>query len=435
MFRHANGYSLLACDGTLPANNLMSRYYKQTGSSITAFTDTSFPGRGQYNSYNPTTSTWSVTLTNSGQALITINGRAVSAPIWTTSLGDIFEVAFVWGPGNSAGSCSISDVLIEQNSDPLGRAEIAEVRIFGDSTSDYLLGAWQDDFKDMLDHTHGVKLSTITNFAVSGTNSFDVVTSMDANGFGNAYYVVIAIGTNDIQGGSALSSTEANISGAISRVNSAGRVPVVVIPYMWYGQAQAIAGRGQASLNYDQGARYRARIARLCAELGAVMVDPTRELPEPKPGYVTSDTFNDPLVRDNIHQSALGNKLYAWAIARAIASYHSQLFGYKDYSCGIPADWMRNGWTRGGSTAVLITDSGRVSIQGNFAAGTTTVNTVIMNLPRWARPAVAMTFPCSCNGTGNLVLIKVDTTGDVSLITSPASMTIPDLNTISFNAA
>jgi hypothetical protein len=158
-------------------------------------------------------------------------------------------------------------------------------------------------------------------------------------------------------------------------------------------------------------------------------------LPEPKPVYVTADTFNDPLVRDNIHQSALGNKLYAWSIARAIASAHAQLFKFKDYFCGIPADWMRNGWTRGGNTAVFVTDSGRVSIQGNFAAGTTAVNIVIMNLPRWARPAVSMTFPCSCNGTGNIVLIQVATSGDVSLITSPASMTVPDLNTISFNAA
>lgn len=433
MFRHANGYSILACDATSPANNLMSRYIKQVGSAIVVSTDTTFPGRGIYNSYNPQSSTWSVRITDSGRAIIAINGRGVTAPVWITSLGDIFEVAFVWGPSNGASSCSVADVIIEQNSDPLGAVELGEIRIFGDSTSDYLLGAWQDTFKDMLDHTFGVKLTTITNFAVSGTNSFDVNQAIATNGLGNAYYVVVGVGTNDIQGGSSLASSEANLSSIISQIQGYGRVPVMVLPYMWYTQAQAVAGRGQASLNYDKGAPLRARLARLCAETGAIMVDPTFELPEPKPSYVTTDTFNDPLVRDNLHQSALGNKLYAWAIARAIASAHAQTVS-KDYSCLIPADWMRNGWTRGGAASVFITNAGRVSIQGNFAAGTTTVGTVIMNLPRWARPAVAVTFPCSCNGLGNVVLVAVATNGDVSLTTSPSSMTVPDLNTISFNA-
>ena len=433
MFRHSGGYSVLASDDASPGSALMWRYIKPSGGSLGTAQDISFPGRGAYNSYNPQKALWGVTITDRGTAVITLNGRSVTSPVWVVGLGDIFEVGFVWLPSDGSSACSVRELMIERNTDPLGRSDLAEIRIFGDSTSDYILGMWQDDMRDMLDHTFGRKLGAISNFAVSGTNSYDVVASIAANGLGNAYYVVVAIGTNDIQGGADVEVSSANISSAIASIQGAGRIPIIVIPYMWYTQAQAISGRGQNSTNYDEGALLRARIARLCAETGAVMVDPTRELPEPRPEYVVSDPSQDPLVRDNIHQSALGYKLYAWAISRAIASHLAGLTRFSDSFCTIPAEWMKNSWTVGSSVGIWQSDVGLTSIQGNFAAGTKTTGTVIMNLPRWARPPVQQFF--SVSSDGGYADVTVGTNGDVALGTVPGSFSVINLNNVVFHAA
>ena len=431
MFRHTGGYSVWACDPSAPDTTLIARFVKPTGGSVSSVNDVDFPGRLAYSSYSPARSVWGVTIKDNDKALITLNGRAITTPLWNSGLGDIIEVGFVWQPTASGSSCGIYDMMIELNSDPLGSPEIPEVRIFGDSTSEYLLGMWQDDLADMLDHTFGVKVGLITNYAVAGTNSANVVSSIATNGLGVASYVVVAIGTNDVQGGSPLSGSDSNLRSIINTIKTAGRVPVIVLPYMWYGQAQAIAGRGQPSTNYNAGFLLRSRWMRICADLGAVLVDPTRELPEPKPSYVTTNTQHDPLVRDNIHQSALGYKLYAWAIARAIASYHSQQVKTKVYGCAIPADWMQNGWTRGSGVKVWRSDDGQIQIQGNFAAGTKTAGTVVMNLPRWARPTGAMNFVCSSDG--GYLAMDVAANGNVSLGTVPGAFNVINLNNIIFN--
>lgn len=153
MFRHAGGYSALVCDATSPASGLMFRQIKPAGGAIQTAQDVTFPGRGVRNNYNPQTSLWSVRITKGGQAVISINGAGITTPVWTTSLGDIFEVAFVWGPSNANSSFSLSDTIIEQNTDPSGLVEVGELRMFGDSTVEYMLGNTQDDLKDMLDHT------------------------------------------------------------------------------------------------------------------------------------------------------------------------------------------------------------------------------------------------------------------------------------------
>lgn len=432
MFRHSNGYSILASDDINPATAMMHRYIKAMGSPVSTSQDVAFPGMGAYTSYNPQTALWGVTIVDRDHAVITLNGRAVTEPLWITGLGDIFEVGFVWMPSDTSSACSINDLMIERNSDPLGRADLAEVRIFGDSTSDYLVGMWEDDLRDMLDHTFGRKLSAITNLAVSGTNSYDVLQSINANGLGNAYYVVVGIGTNDIQSGASLDTSASNISSILSAIQQQGRVPVMVLPYMWYGQAQAVAGRGQNSTNYDQGARLRAKISRLCAETGAILVDPTRELPEPKPEYVTTQTQHDPLVRDNIHESALGYKLYAWAIARAIASHMAAAPAFQDAFCSIPSDWLENGWTAGSDGGIWQSEQGVTSIQGNVGTGVKTSGTVVLNLPRWARPPVQQTFAVSTdNGYADVV---VHTNGDITLGNIPASFSVLNLSNVKFYA-
>lgn len=434
IMRHTGGYAMVTSDPTDPLTALLITTTKAAGQAQASAHSLSFPGRGSYTSYNPITAVWGVTLIDRDTVQLTLNGRAITGPFLTTGLGDIFEIGFVWQPANASASCQWSDPLIERNSDPLGRAELGEVRIFGDSTSDYLVGAWQDPFKDLLDHTFGIKLTTITNLAVSGTNSYDVLNSINTNGFGNAYYVVVATGTNDIQIGASLASSTANMAAIIQTIQSQGRVPIIVTPYMWYTQAQAISGRGQASTNYDQGAPVRARFARLCAETGAVWVDLARELAEPKPSYVTSALSEDPLVRDNIHPSALAYKLYAHAIARAIASHHTRLIKQAAYLCNVPGEWMSNGWSLGASVAVTISEDNRVHLQGNLGAGNLAAGTVLLTLPRWARPNVQMNFICSCNGTGGAAVVQLGTNGQLSVVSMPSNTTVLDINTITFNA-
>lgn len=436
MFRHVGGYSVLYCDPASPATALMWRQIKASGSSIQTAQDVSFPGRGSYTSYDPSRALWGVTILDNGRALITLNGRAVTQPTWSTSLGDIYEVGFVWQPTAGGASAAFADTMIERNTDPLGRSELAEIRIFGDSTSDYLAGMWQDDLKDMLDHTFGMKVEAISNYAVSGTNSFDVYQSITTNGLGGAYYVVVGIGTNDIQSAASVTTFSNNITGILTAIQAAGRVPVMVMPYMWYGRDQiSSTTRGQPATNYDGGAPYRSRLARLCADVGAILVDPTRELPEPKPRYVSVDTSQDPLVRDNIHQSYLGYKLYAWAIARAIASHAAQRADFKDYRISVPSDWMRNSYSQGTNLKVCITENGMVTLQGNMSVATGANNVVIMNLPRWARPEVDQVFPVITNASAALGQLTVSTNGDVKIDGVGSSFTIVHLGGIRFYAA
>lgn len=437
MFRHNGGYSVLYADPSAPSTALMWRQIKATGGAIATAQDVSFPGRGSYTSYDPSKALWGVTILDNGTALVTLNGRAVTQPVWTTSLGDIYEVGFVFQPTAGGASAAFTDTMVERNTDPLGRSELPEIRIFGDSTSEYLTGMWQDDFKDMLDHTFGMKLGAISNLAVSGTNSFDVYQSITTNGLGGAYYVVVGIGTNDIQSGASLTTFANNITGILTSIQAAGRVPVMVMPYMWYGRSQiGSSTKGQPSTNYDAGAPYRARLARLCSDAGAILVDPTRELPEPKPSYITTDTSQDPLVRDNIHQSYLGYKLYAWAIARAIASHAAQRADFKDYRVAVPTDWMRNSYTAGTNLKVQITDNGLVTLQGNMSVASGANNVVTMNLPRWARPEVDQVFPVVTNASPNaLGQLTVAADGNLRIDGVGSSFTVIHLGGIRFYAA
>lgn len=430
MFRHSAGYSVLYSDPTAPGSGMLLRTVKNVGSAAVTAQDLSFPGRGVDDRYNPSIAVWGVTITASGSAVVTLNGHAVTAPEWVySSLGDIYEVAFVWKPSESTATAAWSDLMLERNSDPLARADLAEVRIFGDSTSETLVGSWEHDLKDMLDLTFGVKLATISNFAVAGTNSLDARQSMTLNGLGAAYYVVIATGTNDIQGGAAAGVTEGNVKAMIDQVKAAGRVPVIVSPYLWYNTAQS-GGRGIATANYERGGATRARLARLAAENGCVWVDPTRELPMPDPAWVATPGFNDPLLRDNIHQSYLGYKLYAWAIARAIAADHMVRDENKDYSVAVPSSWLRNGWTLGANVRLHISAGGRAMLQGNIGGGSTVVNVVVAVLPRWARPASALTLVTG-NGVSFAVL-GIATNGEISILQMGAGSSPIELSNINF---
>lgn len=434
MFRHTGGYSVLASDPTSPSTALMCRFIKATSGTVVSAQDTPFPDFGSQTSYAPDRSVWGVTIKDNGAALITLNGRAFNFAMWAVGLGDILEVAYVWSPTNAASACTIYDMTIERNSDPLGHVEIPEIRVFGDSTSAPHIGGWQQHAKDLLDHTYGVKVFAITNYAVPGTNSAGVVSSIASNGLGQASYVVVGTGTNDIQGGSPLSSTDANMRSIINSIKSAGRVPVIVAPYMWYTQAQAITGRGQASTMYDQGSKVRSRITRICAELGAVLVDPCRELPQPKPSYVTLNTDQDPLVFDNIHESALGYKLYARAIARAIASYHMRQYPDRRFYCPITAYHMPTGDAIGSQARIWRADDGQVTVQGNFARSGNAAyaaGVTVLTLPRWARPSSDVIFEVATN-TGAAGL-RVASTGVVTVDNvTGASPTLINTN-VSFN--
>lgn len=433
--RHAAGYSLITADTESPSAPL-KRQVKRTGQMSVALSDLPFSGEGTRTNYSPFLSGWSVTIVDCDTVLVSFNGKAITTPFHSSSLGDVFEVGFVWSPADTSSSCSFWSPLIEVNDDPIGRAEIPELRVYGDSTSDTLPGVWHAIARDMLDHTFGVKLTKVTNYAVSGTNSYDVLQSLRMNGVGDATYVVIGIGTNDIQSGATPDQTATNVIAAINIIVSAGRVPVIVLPYMWYGQDQAIPGRGQAATNYDKGALIRARIARICAEAKGILVDPCAELAEPKPEYVTTDKDNDPLLRDNIHQSQLGYKLYAWAISRAIASHHLRFVNNRTYRCQIPKEWLHGGWWAGSGLAVTIDGQNVVRLTGNIGCvgATIAVGSSFLTLPRWARPSMPVSFPCSCDGLGNIAIVRVDEIGEVSLSTAPQGMNYIDLNTVAYPA-
>jgi lysophospholipase L1-like esterase len=269
--------------------------------------------------------------------------------------------------------------------------EMSEIRVFGDSTAETYPSSWDQYLKPLLDGYYGIRVATVTNYAVAGQDMNQQDASMAANGFGNAYYVVVCAGTNNVQGGQTIANWKAIVQQMLTRITSTGRKPVIVIPWFWYGQAQAPGGGGQAALNYDKGAPYRMWLKRLAFESSAIVIDTTEELPIPAPSLLTSDPLA-PYVRDNIHQDQQAHQLYAQAIAKAIADDYLSLPGSVEEAPA--AAIMANGATAGADLRFTYGKDGVVYLNGLLNVTTIADNTIVIVLPRHLQP----TRNFSCGG-------------------------------------
>lgn len=380
-------------------------------------------GQNNYTSYQSTNSVWSIKRIGVNKIIVQLNGKALSTPIYVTQ-GDITEVGFVC---YTNGAFSITGLTLERRTDAIiGGQVLQDIRVFGDSTSSDTPGCWVNLLKPILDGAFGVKLNNVTNYAVAGDSFNGQYSIMQQVGFGEAYYVIIALGTNHVQGLDDINSFKSIATQTIDYVLAAGRRPVIVIPWMWYTQAQS--GQGQPSANYEKGAPYRMALERLAIEKGCVLVKPCNELPNPDPAYLTTQP-GAALLADNIHQDVLGYQYYAQSIAQAIADDYISM----PDSVEVYAHWFLNGSTN--YDVVIATDkAGMITIGGTMGVTIIASGTPVIRLPRWARPKRDTNFIAQCltAGGGSILgqcyLNYSTSTGNISIINVPANTAVVIFN-------
>lgn len=388
--RHTGGYWVYYREADSVGNPILTGA-KPVGSANLAGQSLPYPGMSSpaYKSYEIDRSVISVWRTDHNRIVVMHNGKATTQPdiiAGQAALGDVLEVGFaVYNP---SANITISGFVIERGP-PNGAASLDQIVIYGDSTSASFPSNWASQLQTVLDTEYGLKVSTVTNYAIGGETAEQQYALMQTNGFGSAYYVPLLVGTNDVQGLEDIPDFTTTMTNWINAILSAGRRPIVAAPWMWYTQAQS-GGTGQASGNYDQGAAYRMIIERLCAELGVAFVNPCRDFPNPSPALL--GTGGPTLLRDNIHQDALGYQLFAKAIADAIVTDY--LHRGRDWSMDVASYVSLAGTTTPNGLAADMNDSGTVTLRGmlSFAAPPTVNGTVIATLPRHLWPTVGFNF-------------------------------------------
>jgi hypothetical protein len=160
---------------------------------------------------------------------------------------------------------------------------------------------------------------------------------------------------------------------------------------MWYSNS-FIGGAGQPSSNYDGAAELREAGKRQMMKYGnnAICVTTTHQLPAPYPEYF--NTQYDPLLRDDIHQSQLGYRLYAEIICSAIIDWWSRV----DYTPRAAVQWWAGTNVTVQKPSSLTADSINIKLAAtSFANGNT-----VLTLPRWCRPKVTKNVPVPFTADG-----------------------------------
>lgn len=335
-------------------------------------------GQGRYDSFAPNKSIWSVTKIEAAKVVVKLNGKAVTAP-YATEIGDIFEVGFVC----FGAQFGMSGWTLERRTDAiLGMQKLDEISLWGDSTVEALPSSWDKYIKPLMDGLYGVKVGNIVNNAISGQNISQQLALMKLNGFGTAYYVFVGIGTNDVQGSTNISNFHDDIAEAIDFIKSNGRKPVIIPPWMWYTQAQS-GGVGQASSNYNLGARYRMVMERVAYEKGAILIKLNEELPNPDPLLLLTEP-DSPLLRDNIHQASKANQLQGIGIVKGVCDDY---FSMPDTIEEIVSDELMLGTAiKDTDLRIIYTKEGSSNITGSIILNGMSAGQALMRLPRYISP-------------------------------------------------
>lgn len=405
-----------------PGASSWSYRVKQVGQSPVDGTPVSIPG-GNVLSYASGKATIGVTLQSKTMFSFVVNGVAIGLPFNSGLAGEIYEVGFVTLSSDSAavsrvtGLCSYVSLNGVQGKAPLN------ILIHGDSTAEGFISAFDKYLPQLMDGGNGTRSVGIVNKAIAGTYMRQALDLLKAEGPGNAYIIIMVGGTNEGQANSSPDTFAAMIDEFVTYCTGLGRVPVWVEPWMWYSSA-LIGGAGQETANYDGAAELREAGKRQMMKYGdsALCITTTHQLPAPLPEYFNSGKAA--LLRDAIHQDQLGYRLYAEIIASSILDWYAKV----DFTArAIPQWWCGSSATIDNPSSITGKSvNAKVNLSG-FADGS-----VILTLPRWARPNRARNFtaPFTTNNTAySIGVATVNTTGQVSLtgITSASATVYLDL--------
>lgn len=278
----------------------------------------------------------------------------------------------------------------------------------GDSMTDDLQSAWMWAAARALDGSLGIRVGGIENRAVSGDTTQQQLNRLSTTPFVNASDVVIFLGPNDIQTANTLANFKTSYSGIIDELRLQGRRVSLVIPPLWYTQAQT-GGAGVAAVRAEYGGNIRAAIGRFAADYGLPLVD-LSNLSGPISAGFLSNAFTDPMLRDNLHETAYANEIFGEAIARGALA--PQIVQVPDkLHPWVPLASSVYGVNFSGTLQYRININGDVELRGTatLSTGSVTDGLTAFTLPEHLKPQVdrrAAAFGNSVSAayTGNCIL-------------------------------
>lgn len=354
-----------------------------TGNAIPAPSNT-------LNSYSAGKASIGISLTSRQTFRLVINGVAGYFPLGSLA-GDIYEVGFFADGASSGAVARVTGLCSYKTADNKAHgAAPVNLAIYGDSTAEKWLSTFDMYLPQVIDGELSCRSLSIQNFAVAGETFAQQFARLQANGPGQASIICMVAGTNEGQAGTSADDFAAQVQQFIDYCYANSRTPMLVEPWMWYSRT-FIGGAGQASANYDGVSELREAGKRVAAGW-AIYVSTTHELPAPLPEYFNSGL--DPLLRDDIHQSELGYRLYAELIGSHIVEYLSRV----DLSPrSVPLYWANSAVVTAIGAGSAISKNRLVA---SFEVNAFTNGAAVIRLPRGCRPDRPMTFTASFAVTG-----------------------------------
>jgi len=375
MVRGTNGYSVIY--GTGGQSNYFTGQ-KPVGAPVVGNAqDLSWAvlGQGSYASYQAENSVWSITRTDHDRVVVKLNGRALTQPD-LKALGDVVEVGFVCF---TAAAFSVSGLTVERRTDMLlGAQELLGIHIFGNSLAAPFAGSWDQYIAPLIDGVGGLKLGSVTNFAVAGSTLAQAYAEMQTRGFGSSHYVIVQGIENDVQGGVSLADFTTLCSNVLDLINAADRIPVIVGAWLW----QPAGADGQATNNSAGGAPYRMIAERLAVQKNALFVNPCAELASPTNGGV--------MLRDRIHETTYAYQMMALITGQALIDHYLALPGSVESAAN--PDKLLNGATDLGDFRFMVDRDGIGAIGGTLGVTTVAEDTELVEFPAWCRPQRSTNF-------------------------------------------
>ena len=387
MLRCANGWTKLHRVPNSPG--AWTYQVKQIGQPIVTGATIPAPSN-TLNSYSAGRASIGVSLTSRQTFRLVINGVAGYFPL-SSLAGDIYEVGFFADGASSGAVALVTGLCSYKTADNKAHgAAPVNLAIYGDSTAEKWLSTFDMYLPQVMDGEMSCRSLEIRNFAVAGETFAQQFARLQANGPGQASIICMVAGTNEGQAGTSAEDFAAQVRQFIDYCYANGRTPMLVEPWMWYSNT-FIGGVGQASANYDGASELREAGKRVAAGW-AIYVSTTHELPAPLPEHFNSGL--DPLLRDDIHQSELGYRLYAELIGSHIVEYLSRvdLAGRN-----VPFYWANQAVVTSIGAESKVTPHGlSVAINVNAFSNPS----VVLDLPRGSRPDRPSVFTGMFEGTG-----------------------------------
>ena len=365
------------------------------------------PEGGLLKSYSASNATVGVSLLSTDTFHFVVNGVSLT-PAFGSMVGNIYEIGFV----TSSLTTEISRVTglncYTSKGGVFGHSPL-NILVRGDSTAEGFISTFDKYLPQLLDGTMGTRTVHIENKAVAGAFMRTQLDELKTKGAGDAYIVIMVGGTNEGQGNTDPKAFAAMVKEFADWCIANGRIPLWVEPWMWYSK-EFVDGAGQNSNNYQNVAALREAGKRVMAAYGdkAILVPTTHTLPAPFPHYTKMGV--PPLLRDDIHQDELGYKLYAEAIASAIAAWTSRTVGAPR-----PASV---GWSRNHATVEWPSSVTNHSASISMTVSSFNNGEVVMRLPRGMRPSIPINVPATFSSDNMMYatgIVTIFTNGEVVL--------------------